>query len=57
MDLINEIAAFFSDNQELIRKINTQSNEKSGDTFTFYQKAENIYQSNGIQNIIINNTK
>ena len=57
MDLFNEIAAFFSDNQDLIRKINTQSNEKSGDTFTFYQKAENIYQSNGIQNIIINNTK
>lgn len=51
--LFNTIVTFFSENQELIKQMNLESNNGSGDNITYYQMAENIYNNKGVQNITI----
>lgn len=50
--LFDSIAAFLCENQELIKQMNLASNSSS-DTITYFQKAENIYNNKGVQNITI----
>ena len=52
-DLFNTIVTFFSENQELIKQMNLESNNGGGDNITYYQTAENIYNNKGVQNITI----
>lgn len=52
-DLFNTIVTFFSENQELIKQMNLENNNGSGDSITYYQTAENIYNNKGVQNITI----
>lgn len=52
-DLFNTIATFFNENQELIKQMNSESNNGGCDNITYYQTAENIYNNKGVQNITI----
>lgn len=55
-DLFNTIVIFLRENQELIKQMNSASSS-NGYNIMYNQKAQNIYNNTGVQNITVHNEK